>query len=129
MQLIKKLTDLYIFSNIHVAIAGFSLTKITLLKYGISENLFPIFVGCSIIFSYNFIRFYELKFGKRGMTGWYKDWFYAHFRKVAILLIISGLSLLYIVLYTEFNKRALLLLSPFIFMTFFYAIPFIRLGG
>ena len=72
MLALKRIVDFYIFSNIHVAIAGFCICKITLLKYNVYNNLTPFFVGFSIIISYNLIRFYEIK-SKR--LSWFKVWF------------------------------------------------------
>jgi len=51
MRLFKKLVNFYIFSNIHVALAGFSLTKITLINFGIADGLTPLFVAFSILIS------------------------------------------------------------------------------
>lgn len=127
MQLIKKLVDLYIFSNIHVAIAGFSLTKITLLKFELGDSWVPMFVACSIIISYNFIRYYELKLTQIELTSWYKEWFLKNIRWISVLSITSGVGLIYILFSEGFNRDALWLLSPFIFMTFFYAIPLLKI--
>lgn len=125
MQLFKKLVDFYIFSNIHVALAGFSLTKITLINFGIADRLTPLFVAFSILISYNFIRFYEIK---NNRLNWFKDWFFMNLREILLLMILSILGLTFILFFTDFNLNSLLILFPFAFMTFFYAIPIVKIG-
>jgi hypothetical protein len=124
MQFLKKIVDFYIFSNIHVAVAGFCITEITVLKYGIQENFTPLFVLFSIIISYNFIRFYELKTNR---LLWLKDWFFRHKIELVILNIIAIIALIGITFFTSFNIKGLLILIPFSFMTFFYVIPIFKL--
>ena len=125
MRLFKKLVDFYIFSNIHVALAGFSLTKITLINFGIADRLTPLFVAFSILISYNFIRFYEIK---NNRLNWFKDWFFMNLREILLLMMLSILGLTFILFFTDFNLTSLLILFPFAFMTFFYAIPIVKIG-
>jgi hypothetical protein len=125
MRLFKKLVNFYIFSNIHVALAGFSLTKITLINFGIADGLTPLFVAFSILISYNFIRFYEIK---NNRLSWFKDWFFMNLKEILLLLILSILGLVTILFLADFNPTSLLILFPFAFMTFFYAIPLFKIG-
>ncbi len=125
MRLFKKVVDFYIFSNIHVALAGFSLTKITLINFGIAERLTPLFVAFSILISYNFIRFYEIK---NNRLSWFKDWFFMNLKEILLLLILSILGLATILFFADFNPISLLILFPFAFITFFYAIPLFKIG-
>ncbi|MGV8947437.1 MAG: hypothetical protein ACOH1N_13475 [Lutibacter sp.] len=125
MQLLKKIVDFYIFSNIHVALSGFSLTKITLLGIGISNNLLPFFVGFSIIISYNLIRYYEIT---ENRLIWYKDWFFKNIKKIITLSLLSAIGIVYILFFTGFYLKSLVILFPFAFMTFFYAIPLFKIG-
>ena len=64
MDILKRFFDFYIFSNIHVALAAFCLTKITLIENEIESNLLPFFVLFSTIVSYNLIRFYNVSENK-----------------------------------------------------------------
>lgn len=121
----KKNLDFYICSNTHVALAGFSLTKITLVNFGIAGNLTPLFVAFSILISYNFIRFYEIK---NNRLGWFKDWFFMNIKKILGLMLLSILGLGSISFFPEFNLKSFLILFPFAFMTFFYAIPLFKIG-
>jgi hypothetical protein len=125
MRLFKKILDFYIFSNIHVALAGFSLTKITLVNFGIADNLTPLFVAFSILISYNFIRFYEIK---NNRLKWFKDWFFMNIKEILGLMILSIFGLGYISFFAKFNLKSVLILFPFAFMTFFYAIPLLKIG-
>ena len=125
MHLFRKLVDFYIFSNIHVALVGFSLTKITLLNFEISDYLTPLFVAFAVLISYNFIRFYEIK---NNRLNWFKDWFFMNIEGILLLMILSILGLAYISFFTDFNPTSLMILFPFAFMTFFYAIPLFKIG-
>lgn len=126
MQFLTKITNFYIFSNIHVALAGFCLTKITLIKYGFSDNLSPLFVFFSIVVSYNFIHFYEIKTNR---IGWLKKWFLEYQKSLLILTVLSILGLVYIVLVTSFNLKSLLIILPFFFITLFYVVPLFKVRG
>ncbi len=123
MFFLKKIIDFYIFSNIHVALAGFFLTKITLFKFGISNSLTPLFVALSIVVSYNFIRFFEIKTNR---LHWFKSWFVNYKNQLLLLSIVSTLLLNYLVFFTEFNLQSIYILLPFAFMTFFYVVPFFK---
>lgn len=125
MQLLKKILDFYIFSNIHVALVGFSITKITLINFGIEGNLTPFFVAFSILLSYNFIRYYEIKKHK---LIWLKSWFSENINKIKVLSILSILGLGYISFFADFNLKSLFILFPFAFMTLFYTVPLFKLG-
>lgn len=126
MNYLKRIFDFYIFSNIHVALAGFCITKITLIKFEYSENLTPLFVAFSIIVSYNFIRLYEIKFEH---LNWLKKWFVKHKLQLFVLSFIAILGLIYSVFFTNFDKRSIYILLPFGFMTFFYVIPLFKIGN
>ena len=125
MHFLKKILDFYIFSNIHVALAGFCLTKITLLKFGLSDSLTPVFVALSIIISYNFIRYFEIK---TGSLNWFKDWFTGNKIKLIILSMLSLLLLGYITFFSDFNLRSIRILIPFAFITLFYVVPLFKVG-
>lgn len=120
MQFLKKIFDFYIFSNIHVAVAGFCITQITVINYGIQSSFAPLFVALSIIISYNFIRFYELKTRR---LKWLKDWFLKNIIGLLILNVFSAILLIVITFFTSFNLKGLFVLIPFSIMTFFYVIP------
>lgn len=125
MNSLKKIFDFYIFSNIHVAIAGYCMAKVTLLKFDVNSNLVPLLIGFSIIISYNFIRYFEIN-SKR--LGWFKSWFFENKIKLVLVSIFAFLISLYIVFFTEFNIESLFIVIPFGFITFFYTIPLFKIG-
>jgi hypothetical protein len=120
MQFFQKIKNFYIYSNIHVALAGFCMAKISLLKFQNSTNVIPVFIALSIIVSYNFIRFYEIKTSR---LIWLKKWFFELKNSLIVLSAFSSLGLLYILGFTNFNYNSLLILAPFAFITFFYVVP------
>ncbi|NOR27147.1 MAG: hypothetical protein GQ540_01305 [Lutibacter sp.] len=123
MQFLRKILDFYIFSNIHVALSGFCLTKITLLKFGIQSNLTPFFVAFSVLISYNFIRFFEIKTNR---LNWFKQWFFVHKSGLLLVSILSSTFLAYIIFFSSFNLKAIVILLPFAFVTFFYVVPILK---
>jgi len=118
MQLLKRFFKFYIYSNIHVAIAVFCLTKLTLLDFDIQENISPLFVFFATIVSYNFIRFYNIEGIYIAMSTWIKS----HKRKLIILNLISLIILIELAFQLKFE--AYLILIPFAITTFFYSVPF-----
>jgi len=126
MQLLKKILNFYIFSNIHVAVSAFCLTKITLLKFGFESNITPFFVASSVIVSYNFIRFYEVKTNK---LSWLKKWFVGHQKAILLLSLVSIVFLLCFLFIGNINLKSLVILFPFAFMTLFYVVPILKVGN
>ncbi len=117
MQILKRLTDFYIFSNIHVAVAMFSFVKISLLAFEINENTTAFFVFFSTIISYNFIRTYKLNEIDLYSSAWIRE----HKKGLIILNLVSAFVLLYLTFQIELNS--VLVLIPFIATTFFYIVP------
>lgn len=125
MQFLKNILSFYVFSNIHVAFAGFCMTKITLLTYGSNSNVTSLFVAFSIIVSYNFIRFYEIKTNR---LGWLKNWFLLHKKPLFVLCVFSLIGIAYLLFFEKFNLKSLFILFPFALMTFFYVIPLFKVN-
>lgn len=117
MQTVKRIFDFYIFSNIHVAFAVFSLTKITLLDYSIESNLLPFFTFFSTIASYNLIRIYKVS----EIQHWTFLFVKQHKKSIISLTFLS----LCVVVYLSFLLRfeALLAIIPFGLFTLFYVVP------
>lgn len=117
-NLLTKLFNFYIFSNIHVAFAAFCLVKITLLNIGVSENKIAWFVFFSTLLSYNIIRLLRLS----SITNWHQLWIVSNKNALYFLVLSSA----FIILYLSFTLRlkAILILIPFSIATLFYAIPF-----
>ncbi len=120
MQAFLKLFDFYIFANIHVAFATFSLTKITLLAVGNQQNEVPLFVLFSTIVAYNFIRLYR----KSAIKSWFSSWIEENNIKILLLSVLSMGMMFYVAFQLE--TKAILSLAPFFIMTLFYVIPMER---
>ncbi|MCF6223351.1 MAG: hypothetical protein L3J34_06440 [Flavobacteriaceae bacterium] len=119
MQLLQRFFRFYIYSNLHVAIAVFCLTKLTLIDYGIQENITPWFVFFATIVSYNFIRFYNINEVHHKISTW------IHSQKTElIILILISLTLLAI-LFFKIKFTSYIVLIPFLISTFFYSVPFL----
>lgn len=118
MELLKRIFTFYIFSNLHVSLAAFSLTKITLIDFGIHENTTPTLVFFATFISYNFIRYMKLSEIYDDLSYWLKV--------NQILMIVLNLIGLVILLLLALNLRfkAFLILIPFALVIFFYVIPF-----
>jgi len=117
MRWIQHVFDFYIFSNIHVAFATFSLTKITLLSFGNEQNELPLFVFFSTVVSYNFIRFYR----KSTIQSWVYDWIETNRLKIILVSMVSLIGVIYFGL--NLSVKALLVLFPFMMLTLFYVLP------
>ncbi len=117
---LKNFFTFYIYSNLHVALAGLAMVMVTNIKFGILTEVPALFVFLSIILSYNFIRFYEIK---NDRLEWFSSWFYQHKIKLLALSFVSFLGIITILFYGLLHSKALWILTPFVVMTFFYAIP------
>ncbi len=117
MGMILKLFNFYIFANIHVALATFSLTKVSLLFVGNEQNEIPLFVFFSTIVAYNFIRLYR----KSDIKSWFSNWIDKNKIAIFSLSFISLLGMCYLIL--GLRLKAIISLIPFFLMTFFYVIP------
>lgn len=125
MQLIKSLFKFYVFANIHVALAGFCLAEITVINFNLKSGLASYFVAFSIVISYNFIRYYEIK---NNSILWFTDWFYSNLKAIFVLTIVAVISLCLMVFFSDFNKKSLLIVIPFGIITLFYVVPFFKIG-
>lgn len=117
MKALKSLFYFYVFSNIHVSLAVFSLTKITLLQYDIESDLLPWFTFFSTFLSYNFIRLYHY----RNLQAWYKEFVDVH--KVALILVSVLSATGSIFLMFHLKLKTLWYLFIFFLLTLFYAVP------
>ena len=118
MQFIKRLLDFYIYSNIHVSIAAYCLTKITLLEFGLNENISPLFVFFATLVSYNFIRYYNILKINIVFAKWIKS------NKLQLFLLNLVSLIFLIILIFKLQLQAYFILIPFALATFFYVVPF-----
>jgi len=117
MKGLKAIFDFYIFSNLHVSLAVFCLTKLTLLKLGQEDHLLPILVGLATVVSYNFIRFVRIADVQGPML---------HFMQTNRTVLIGftlGCSLALGYLLLQLSTTTLTWLIPFGICTLFYVYP------
>jgi hypothetical protein len=115
MRFVKQIFNFYINSSIHVALAIYSLTFITLIQLNIpyDEDLL-LFVFFGSITGYNFVKYFGLaKFHHRSLANW--------LRVIQLFSLICFGVMCFFALKLQFNAIILLLLMALI--TFFYAAP------
>jgi len=117
MKILKLIFDFYINASIHVALAVFALSWITLIEFNIpyDKNVLC-FIFFATITGYNFIKFFGLaKFHHRSLADWLKV--------IQVFSLISFLLLSYFAFLLE--QKTVLYIAGFGAITFLYAIPFL----
>jgi len=117
VRVLKHILNFYINSSIHVALAVFSLSWLTLLEFNIyfDKNILY-FIFYASITGYNFVKFFEIaKFYHHSLSLWLK--------RIQVFSFACFVLMCYYALKIERNT----LLYIFIFgvITFLYAIPFL----
>jgi 4-hydroxybenzoate polyprenyltransferase len=117
MRYLKLILDFYINSSIHVALAVFSLSWLTLIEFDIpyDENVLY-FIFFATITGYNFVKYFGLaKFHHRRLASWLK-----------VIQIFSAVSfVLFCYFAWQLKPKTLLYIIGFGIITFLYAIPFL----
>lgn len=117
MRFLRKIVDFYIFANIHVALATFSLTKLSLLYWQNDTNIVPVFVFFSTLLSYNNIRLFRV----RTISTWFVSWLASNKTYLISISVVSFFISFYLLF--KLNLNAVLILIPFGFLTFLYVLP------
>lgn len=119
MNLFKNILNFYVNSSIHVALAVYSLVRITELYFDLpyNENL-DYFIFYATITGYNFIKYAGVaKFYHRSLT-----------KSMRLIQIFSFLSFCLLVYYgSNLSTNVLIYFIPFAVITLVYVVPF--LGG
>ena len=119
MNLFKNILNFYVNSSIHVALAVYSLVRITELYFDLpyNENL-DYFIFYATITGYNFIKYAGVaKFYHRSLT-----------KSIRLIQIFSFLSFCLLVYYgSNLSTTVLIYFIPFAVLTLVYVVPF--LGG
>ncbi|TYA53251.1 UbiA prenyltransferase family protein [Formosa maritima] len=117
MGLLKKILDFYLDSSIHVALAVFAFSWMTLIEFNIpfdEEILYFIFYAS--IIGYNFVKYFGLtKFHYRSLTTWLKV--------IQIFSLICFILMCYYAIQLEIIT--LIYILAFGIVTFLYAFPFL----
>ena len=117
MKILKHVFDFYLNASIHVALAVFSLSWITLIEFDIpyDKNVLY-FIFFATITGYNFIKYFGLaKFHHRGLASWLK-----------VIQLFSAVCFLLLCYFAwQLEQKILLYITGFGVITFLYAIPFL----
>lgn len=115
MNGLKQLFKFYVNSSIHVALAVFSLSWITLIKFDLPfDNAVLFFILFASITGYNFVKYFGLaKFHRRQLANW--------LRAIQYFSLICFVFMCYFAWHLEFNT--MLIIAGFGAITFMYAIP------
>ncbi len=115
MKALKIILDFYIHSSIHVALAAYALSWLTLLEFGLAyDDNVLYFIFFASVTGYNFVKFFGLaKFHHRSLTTWLKT--------IQVFSLFCFFLMGYFALHLEL--RSLIVISIFGVITFLYAIP------
>ena len=117
MRVLKQILDFYINSSIHVALAVYSLSWITLKMFNVlyDENVLY-FIFYATISGYNFVKYFGLaKFHHRSLANWLK-----------IIQVLSFFCFILMCYYAyNLHAKTLFYILGMGVITFFYAIPFL----
>lgn len=115
MHLLKQIFNFYIDSSIHVALAVFALSWITLLRFHIPyDSAILHYIFFASISGYNFVKYFGIaRFRHRGLTNWLKC--------IQIFSLVCFIVMLYYALQLE--SKTLMVVLGFGLVTFLYAIP------
>lgn len=117
MKSLNQLLNFYTNSSIHVALAVYSLTWITLLEFGLPyDETILYFIFYASITGYNFVKYFGVaKFHHRSLTNWLKS-----------IQIFSFFCFLLMCYYAfQLSTKTLFYILGFGVITFLYAIPFL----
>ncbi len=117
MALLKQIFNFYIDSSIHVALAVFALSWVTLLEFGIPyDGAVLYFIFFASITGYNFVKYFGLaRFHHRSLTNWLK--------LIQVFSLMCFIGMCYFALKLELISLVAIL--GFGVVTFLYAIPFL----
>lgn len=117
MRIAKQVFNFYLDSSIHVALAVFSLSWLTLIEYGIPYDANVLyFIFFASITGYNFVKFFGIaKFHHRRLSSWLKF--------IQALSFVCFLIMGYFA--TQLQPKTMLYLGVFAGVTFLYAVPFL----
>lgn len=125
MSWLKKITEFYIYSNLHVSFAVACFALVTGKLFHVNVRLEALFLACATFIAYHFIRFMNrTKYGKAHLL----DHFSNTYKNLIQLLLFVGTGVnLYLLTYLELAQ--ILRLFPFGVLTLLYAVSFIKIKG
>ncbi|MBT8244040.1 MAG: hypothetical protein HKP48_09420 [Winogradskyella sp.] len=117
MKVIRSIFNFYINSSIHVALAVYALTWVTLIEFNLPHTKSVLcFVFFATVTAYNFVKYFGLaKFHHRSLANWLK-----------IIQVFSALAFGVMCYYFfQLSTNLIFLVSILAVITFLYAIPLI----
>ncbi len=117
MRILIQIFNFYINASIHVALAVYALSFITIIQLNISYNEHILyFIFFASITGYNFVKYFGLaKFHHRSLANW--------LRIIQLFsLICFGFMIYYVVL---LERNTIIIVTILALITFFYATPFL----
>lgn len=117
MGLLKHIFNFYLDSSIHVALAVFALSWITLLEFHVPyDEVVLSFIFFASISGYNFVKYFgRARFHHRRLTNWLK-----------MIQLFSLFCFLFMCYFSwQLELKTLLIILAFGIVTFLYAIPFL----
>lgn len=117
MRIVKHIYDFYINASIHVALAVYALTLITIKQLNIPYDKYLLcFIFFATITGYNFVKYFGLaKFHHRSLANW--------LRIIQVFSLICFILMCFYGFRLKRNTMIIVLLMTLI--TFFYATPFL----
>ena len=117
MALAKQWFSFYVYGNIHVGLAAYCLTRITMTEFSADHDAVACFVFFSTILAYNFIRVVQLDKINGIIAIWIRSYKNA-------LILLNGSCLVFIFYYSlGFSLSDLLFLLPFLLASILYVVP------
>ena len=107
MSLLKKWFSFYVFANIHVGLAAFCLTQITMNEFAAENRSLAYFVFFSTILAYNFMRVFQLNRINSMIAIWIRS------NKNGLIVLNSICLVLVVFLSLNFRSSTILVLLPF----------------
>ena len=117
MKGLKQILDFYINSSIHVALAVYALSFVTLKKFDIAyDNNVLCFNFFATITGYNFVKYFGIaKWHHRSLAGWLK-----------VIQVFSLFSFVLLCFFAfKLHQESIMVIIVFASITFLYAIPFL----
>lgn len=117
MRFLKRIFNFYINSSIHVALAIYAMSWITLIEYGLPyDEAVLYFIFYASITGYNFVKYFGLaKFHHRSLAYWLR-----------IIQVFSTICFVLMTYYAlQLELETLWIIAFFGLVTFFYAVPFL----
>lgn len=121
MKKVINIFNFYVFSNIHVGVAAYSFTKISLLFIGNTSDIIPLWLFFATITAYNLIRIIDFDLLS---TEYSNSWYFINIHKVLFSTYIAIIGFLIVSFFVNINVLLWYVLVGLI--ASFYVIPIFR---